>query len=96
MINNNQYTLKEVINELLKVYQLKGKIMENQLINSWEKVCGTLINRHTEKLYLNNKKLYVKVDSAALCNELIYSKTKIINALNNSVKENIIDDIIFL
>jgi len=96
MSRYNEYSLKEVIEELLDSYRLKAKIKETRLIHSWEKVCGALINRHTEKLYISNRKLYVKVDSAALRNELAYAKTKLLTALNKSVGEDVIDEIVFM
>jgi predicted nucleic acid-binding Zn ribbon protein len=96
MSRYNEYTLKQVIEELLNAYRLKGKINESRLIQSWEKVCGALISRHTENLYISNRKLYVKVDSAALRNELSYAKTKLLVSLNKSVGEDIIDEIVLM
>lgn len=96
MSRNNEYSLKQVIDELLNYYQLRGKLNETRLIQSWEKVCGSLINRHTENLFISNGKLYVKVDSAALRNELSYARSKLVISLNKSVGSDIIDDIIFM
>lgn len=96
MSRYNEYTLKQAIEQLLNAYRLSGKINETRLIQSWEKVCGAMINRHTENLYINNNKLYVKVDSAALRNELSYAKSKLVIALNKSVGEDIIEEIVFL
>lgn len=96
MSYRNEYTLKQAIEQLLNAYRLNGKIKETRLIQSWEQVCGALINRHTENLYISNRKLYVKVDSAALRNELSYAKTKLANALNKAVGENIIEEIVFM
>ena len=96
MSRYNEYSLKQVIDELLNVYRLRGKMNETRLIQSWEKVCGSLINRHTENLYINNGRLYVKVDSAALRNELSYAKSKLVISLNKAVGLDIIEDIVFL
>lgn len=96
MSRNNEYSLKQVIDELLNYYQLRGKLNETRLIQSWEKVCGSLINRHTENLFISNGKLYVKVDSAALRNELSYARSKLVISLNKSVGSEIINDIVFI
>lgn len=96
MSRNNEYSLKQVIDELLSYYQLRGKLNETRLIQSWEKVCGSLINRHTENLFISNGKLYVKVDSAALRNELSYARSKLVISLNKTVGSDIIDDIVFM
>ncbi len=95
MKKSNDQTLKEVINELLKAYKLSDKLKEVRLIDSWEKVVGKLINKHTKNLYIKKKVLFVKLDSAALRNELSYARQKIIKALNKEAKEEVIDDIVF-
>ncbi len=92
---SNEFTLKEAIEQLLSVYKMSGKINETRIIQAWEQVCGAMISRHTEKMYIKNRVLYVKVDSAALRNELSYAKTKLINTLNDTVKEKVIDEIVF-
>ncbi|MCK4360231.1 MAG: DUF721 domain-containing protein [Bacteroidales bacterium] len=95
MKKSNDQTLKEVINELLEAYKLGDKLKEVRLIDSWEKVVGKLINKHTKNLYIKKKVLFVKLDSAALRNELSYARQKIIKALNKEAKEVVIDDIVF-
>ncbi len=95
MKKSNDQTLKEVINELLKAYKLGDKLKEMRLIDSWEKVVGKLINKHTKNLYIKKKVLFVKLDSAALRNELSYARQKIIKALNKEAKGDVIDDIVF-
>lgn len=93
---SNEFTLKEAIEQLLSAYRMNGKINETRVIQAWEQVCGAMISRHTENLYIKNRVLYVKVDSAALRNELSYAKTKLVKALNNAVKEEVINEIAFL
>ena len=95
MKKSNDQTLKEVINELLESYKLSDKLKEVRLIDSWEKVVGKLINKHTKNLYIKKKVLFVKLDSAALRNELSYARQKIIKALNKEADEEVIDDIVF-
>jgi hypothetical protein len=93
---SNEFTLKEAIEQLLNAYKMNAKINETRIIQAWEQVCGAMISRHTENLYIKNRILFVKVDSPALRNELSYAKTKLVNALNGSVKEDVIIDIVFL
>ena len=90
----NEQTLKEVIKDLLDVYKLNTKLNETKLINSWEHVVGKMISKHTVDLHINKKVMYIKLDSAALRNELIYEKQKLINILNKEVGEKVIKDIV--
>ena len=94
MSDKNQYTLKEAIKEMLKAYRLDGRLKELNLLNSWEKIVGKMIAKHTQDVYINNKKLFIKVDSDALRHELLYSREKIKNSMNEEAGEELIEDVI--
>ena len=64
-------------------------------MNSWENVVGKMISKHTIKLNIRKKTLFVKLDSSALKNELSFSKERIIKSLNDEVGEVVIDKIVF-
>ena len=91
---SNELSLKEAIEQLLNAYGMKDRINESKLINSWETVVGSLIQRHTLDLHIKRKVLYVKVDSAALRNEISYSKENLIKDLNKYVGSIVINDIV--
>jgi predicted nucleic acid-binding Zn ribbon protein len=93
--DRNVTSLGEAIRAILKSYKLDSKFTEAGLVNSWEGVVGPMIASHTVQLRVYKKKLYVKVDSAALRNELTYAREKIKNALNRKAGSKIIDEIIF-
>jgi len=93
---SNEQSLKEVIDELIKTYKLEDGIAETRIIASWENVAGALIYKHTDKIYIRNHKLYLKLDSPALKQELSFSKNKIIKKLNKTTGQNLIEDIVFL
>ncbi len=92
----NEYSLKEALDELIENYKLGTKIKELNIINIWDKTVGSLIARHTKKIFLKRTKLFVKIDSPLLKNELIYSRQKLTDRLNKEAKEDVIDEIIFL
>lgn len=86
----------EVIREMIETYRLEGKLNEVKLLHSWEKVVGEMIARHTRDLYIKNAKLFVKVDSPALKNELNYSRTEIADKLNHEAGGKVIEEVIFI
>jgi len=94
--DSNEHSLKEIINELLKVYKLEDGINESRLISSWEIIAGSIVSNHTERIYIRKNKLYIKLDSPALKHELSFAKSKLIKSLNKTVNKNVIDDIVFL
>lgn len=92
---SNEMTLGQAIKELLKTYNLEDKMTEVKLVNSWENVVGKMIAKHTIDIKLKKRKLFVKMDSAAITNELTYAKSKMIKALNKEAGSDILDEIIF-
>jgi predicted nucleic acid-binding Zn ribbon protein len=95
MKTSNDKPLGEVIRELIETYRLDGKLNELKIVHSWEKVVGEMIARHTRNLYIKNKKLFVKIDSPALKNELTYSASVILERLNKEAGCQVIEEIIF-
>ena len=92
---SNDQSIGAAIKEFLQSYHLEERMNETRLIHSWEKVLGKLIAKHTRSLKINNKILFVSIDSPSLRNELAYQKEKIVNSLNSEVNARVIDDIVF-
>ena len=86
--------LKDTIKEILKSYQLEDKIMAVRIKGCWEKLMGKSIMTHTTEIYIKSRKLHVKFDSAALKEELSYSREKVVKMVNEELGDNIIDEII--
>jgi predicted nucleic acid-binding Zn ribbon protein len=93
---NSDRPIKDVLKELIETYHLEGKLNEVKVIHSWEKVVGEMIARHTKNLYIKDGKLFVKIDSPALKNELIYSTSTIIENLNAEAGTKVVEEVIFL
>lgn len=94
MKHANDFTLREAIQEFLNTYRLDDKLLEQQVIQSWPEVMGKLITNHTKDLYIRNKILYVRIDSAPLRNELSFAREKICKALNKTVNSVVIREVI--
>jgi predicted nucleic acid-binding Zn ribbon protein len=93
-LRSNEYTLRSAIEEFLKTFRLEDKLNESGVIQSWEKVVGEMVARHTKKLSIRNKILFVSVDSSALRNELLFSKETIIASLNHEAGHPVIEDMV--
>ncbi len=93
MKNSNNFTLREALQEFLHSYHLEDKLLEKQVMQEWGNVMGTMVQNHTTHLYIRKKILYVKVDSAALRNELSYAREQILTALNKAVNATVINDV---
>ena len=77
MKKSNEILLGDAISAFLKENNLESRLNETRLVGAWEQVTGKLIARHTLQMNVRDKILYVKVDSAALREELSFQKSKL-------------------
>ncbi len=94
MRKNNETTLGEAIKAYLKAMGLDRKLKENQLINSWEDTLGKAVAKSTEKMYINNRVLFVQLNSSIIRQELSMMKTALVARLNQNVGEQVITDMV--
>lgn len=90
----NTQKIGDAIKEVMRLNGMEEKIDEHTLIRSWEKTVGPLISRHTTEIFISGKKLFVKVDSSPLKQELLYSRTKLMHDLNEQVGKIVIEEIV--
>ncbi len=95
MKKSNEILLKDAISAFLKDNNLESKLNETRIISAWEEVTGKQISRHTNQMYIKDRILFVKVDSAALREELTYQRSKLVKKLNTAAGIEVINDIKF-
>ena len=95
MKDNNESSLKEVLEKLFDAYGWTEKMDGVRIINSWEKVVGKIFAKHTTNLNVKNKKLYVKLDSSVLRSDLYMERSQIVKKLNDEIGKKVIEEIIF-
>jgi hypothetical protein len=91
---SNQQPLKEVIADWLSKHPMARKAKETQIIHLWGDILGPMISRHTTSISFHGGRLQVKLDSAALRNELAYARTKIISDLNAELGEEMVTELV--
>ncbi|MEI6506847.1 MAG: DUF721 domain-containing protein [Bacteroidota bacterium] len=91
---SNEQSIKEVISDLMGSNHMKGKLAEINIINNWEKIVGKLIAKNTTKIYISKNKLYLHIESAPLRNELNYTRSKIVELVNQEAGTELIDDVV--
>ena len=94
MRKSKEKPLKVAIEEFLDSFHLRDKLNEAKVIQAWEKVVGEMVAKNTSQLHIRNKVLFVKVNSAALRNELLFARNKIVNALNKEAGAGVIEEIV--
>lgn len=92
----NDITLKEAITKMLSIYRLRGKYDETGVVVHWPELMGTAVANRTTQIYVSNGKLFVRIESSVIKNELLMVRTGIIQKLNERAGSNVITEIIFL
>ena len=83
----------EVIKELLKNYDITSKFNEAHVITSWDKLMGPTVTKYTVTLEVEKRILFVKLNNAALKQELSYAREKIKKMLNDEIGQEVLLDV---
>lgn len=95
MRRRNTETIAEVIKQLLAENKLATPLKEMEVVQAWETIMGSVIQKYTTNIYVRHRILNVSLSSSVLRNELAMSRSRIIDSLNNYVGERVIVDIVF-
>ncbi|MFY7668568.1 MAG: DUF721 domain-containing protein [Crocinitomicaceae bacterium] len=87
--------LKEVIEKFLKAYAWDGKMKEMDLVAAWPELMGIAVANRTKEIRIQNKKLFLTIDSSVMREELLLGKQIIIDRLNDYAGQEIVTDIWF-
>jgi len=85
MRKSNENSLKEVIEQLLEQYKLRGRLHEVRVREVWEKAMGPAIINRTGSIRLKNDMLLITITSAPLREELQFQKSGILNLMNKEL-----------
>jgi hypothetical protein len=93
MAKSNEVSLGAALESVLTELNLRHGVYEAKIEAMWEAVMGKTIAKHTTNINLKGDRLYLTVDSAALRNELFYSRVKIKDVVNKELAKDIIKDV---
>jgi hypothetical protein len=93
---SNEQTLREAMQTWMHENGVDEKLLESRIISHWEEWMGILINKYTEKIWVNKNQLYIKVASAPLKQELLFSREQIKNNINEKLEVAFIKNVIVL
>ena len=87
--------LKEVIDKFLKAYAWDGKMKEMDVVAAWPQLMGVAVANRTKEIRIQNKKLFLTIDSSVMREELLLGKQIIIDRINEYAGQQIINDVWF-
>jgi predicted nucleic acid-binding Zn ribbon protein len=82
------------MDHLVDAFGMREKMDELDITTAWDKVVGPMVARHTVAVRLNKGRLFVKVDSAPLRQELTYMRDALKEVLNKRADRAVVQEII--
>jgi len=90
---SNQESLGQAIDRLLNVYRLKSGLTQLSIQSDWEKIVGPALASRTEEVQLRGSKLIIKVNSAAMRQEMHYQQSAIMKNVNDHLGSEVVKEI---
>jgi predicted nucleic acid-binding Zn ribbon protein len=81
---------------MLNVYKIKRRFDETGVITAWPDLVGKSVANRTKELFVRDKKLFLRIESSVIKNELMLMRSQIIEKINNEAKSVLVEEIIFL
>ena len=92
----NDKSLKEAIEQMLNVYKIKRRYDETAIVSAWPDLVGKSVANRTKELFIKDKKLFLRIESSVIKNELVMMRQQIIKKINEYAKTELVADIVFL
>lgn len=96
MRKTNDKTIKEAIEQMMNVYKIKHKYEETGIVEAWPDLVGKSVANRTKELFIKDKKLFLRIESSVIKNELQLMRAQIIDKINDRAKAILVEEIIFL
>ena len=92
----NDKSLKDAIEQMLQVYKIKRRYDETAIIAAWPDLVGKSVANRTKEIYIHDKKLFLRIESSVIKNELLMIRSQIIDKINENAKSILVEEVIFL
>ena len=81
-MRSNDKSLKDAIEQMMQVYKIKRRFDETGVIAAWPDLVGKSVANRTKELFIHDKKLFLRIESSVIKNELIIMREQILNKIN--------------
>jgi hypothetical protein len=89
-----EFSMGDALKQFLNQSRLKGSVQALQIEDVWGNIMGKTIARYTDKIRIHGKTLYISTSVAPLKQELNFQKEKIIQRVNEALKEKVINEVV--
>ena len=92
----NDKSIKDAIEQMLNVYKIKRRFDETAVVNFWPELVGKPVANRTKELFIRDKKLFLRIESSVIKNELLMMRAQIIDKINEKASCILVEEVIFL
>jgi len=96
MQNQSPMILRDLVKKMISTSPHRHKLEEAMLIEAWHRTMPLAIQKRTTQIYVHKQKLFVKLSSAPLRQELQNQKKTLVALLQNATEDCPPIDIVFL
>lgn len=86
--------IKNIIENFVEQKSISDGIFNVKVQKAWENAVEKKILDYTKEIYVKGEVLYIKVSNPILKQEILYSKQKVINLINEELEKDLIKKII--
>ena len=86
--------IDSLLQQFVKSNRLERGLAEYRLMKSWKDLLGITVAKKTKSLKIQNRKLFVTLQSSVVANELSLIKESLIPKLNEAAGMDVIDDVV--
>lgn len=94
MRRNETRRIGEVIRECLDDLNITRILKEKRLVSQWEELLGRAVSSRTKQIYIKDRTLYVHMTSSVARNELLMMRQAILDKMNETAGEKLIDTVV--
>ena len=93
--DSDEKPLGQIVGKIMKAYGLEKRMKEMDILKGWPEMMGIAVANRTTNLRINNRILYISMDSAVMREELLNGKQIILQRVNDFAGQKVIDDVWF-
>ena len=86
--------IKNIIENFVEQKSISDGIFNVKVQKAWENAVEKKILDYTKEIYVKGEVLYIKVSNPILKQEILYSKQKVINLINEELEKDLIKKIV--
>jgi predicted nucleic acid-binding Zn ribbon protein len=81
---------------MLNVYKIKRRFDETGVLAAWPELVGKPVANRTKELFIRDKKLFLRIESSVIKNELMMMRAQIMEKINEKANCILVEEVIFL